>query len=128
MIIRKAIDLYGTDRDVKCPKGGFRSIRLLLSKDGMGFGMTRTIIPVTGEWQVWHYKNHLEACYCESGTALLMDPKTNDCFQIRAGMMYALDKHDRHLFKAITETVLICVFNPPLKGREIHQEDGSYGI
>jgi L-ectoine synthase len=40
--------------------------------------------------------------------------------------MYALDKHDKHFFKALEPVVLICVFNPPLAGNEVHQADGSY--
>ena len=41
-------------------------------------------------------------------------------------MTYVLDDYDPHYFEAHEKTVLICVFNPPLTGKEIHQEDGSY--
>ena len=37
-----------------------------------------------------------------------------------------LDKNDAHYFEAFEEVTLICVFNPPLTGKEVHQEDGSY--
>jgi L-ectoine synthase len=40
--------------------------------------------------------------------------------------MYALDKHDVHYVKALEDTVLISVFNPPVTGREVHDADGSY--
>jgi ParB-like chromosome segregation protein Spo0J len=39
-----------------------------------------------------------------------------------------LDKNDPHWFEAHQQTVLICVFNPPLSGQETHQEDGSYSL
>jgi len=48
--------------------------------------------------------------------------------EIKPGIMYALDKHDLHYFKTDSRVVLICVFNPPLKGKEVHQEDGSYAV
>lgn len=119
-------DLIGTDRDVKCPKGGFNSIRILLESDAMGFGLTQTTIP-KGDPQRWHYKNHLEACYCVSGEAELTNEHTGDVFIIKPGMTYALDNNDPHIFEALTnKVVLVCVFNPPLKGSEVHQADGSY--
>lgn len=118
-------DVAGTTREVKCPNGGFVSSRLLLESDRMGFTLTHTFIP-KGMPQTWHYKNHLEACYCVSGEAKLGNLETGETFNIGPGDMYALDKHDRHLFMALEDTVLICVFNPPLKGAEVHREDGSY--
>lgn len=127
MKIIDASALYDTDRHVECPKGGFRSIRLLLESDNMGFSVTQTTIPA-GEWQRWHYKNHLEACYCIAGMAKLKNEVTDEEYLIQPGIMYALDKNDPHLFKAMVKTRLICIFNPPLKGREIHNEDGSYDI
>ena len=120
-------DIAGTDRDVKCPRGGFTSVRFLLAKDGMGFSLHRTFVP-RGEAQIWHYKNHLEACYCVKGYAVLTNLETGDRHFITADMMYALDKHDLHSFQAIEDTVLISVFNPPVTGKEVHGEDHSYEV
>lgn len=114
-----------TSREVHCPKGGFVSYRFLLKKDKMGFGFHKTIIPV-GPPQFWHYKNHLEACYCESGEGIITNVKTKKRYLIKPGTMYVLDKHDKHIFQAIKEVTLLCVFNPPLKGMETHGKDGSY--
>lgn len=118
-------EISDSDREVQCPNGGFTSYRYLLERDGMGFTVTRTVIPPGGP-QRWHYKNHLEACYCVSGRGLLVNESTQEYWAIDPGTLYALDRHDPHLFMAIDETVLVCVFNPPLKGREVHREDGSY--
>lgn len=125
MKIIRVSDLKGTDREVKCPNGGFVSNRILLEKDGMGYSLTKTVIPPKGE-QHWHYKNHLESCYCVSGGGYIIDLATNEEHVIKPGTTYVLDKHDDHIFEAMLETVLICVFNPPLKGMETHREDGSY--
>lgn len=113
------------ERVVKCPKGGFVSNRILLESDNMGYSLTKTVIP-PGETQHWHYKDHLESCYCISGRAEIKDLATGQVHLIEPDVTYVLDKHDDHEFTAFEETTLICVFNPPLSGKEVHEADGSY--
>lgn len=113
------------DRIVKCPNGGFISNRVLLESDGMGYTMTKTVIPVT-RTQRWHYKSHLESCYCVSGLGELKSLVTGHVYLIEPDTTYILDQHEPHEFTTLEETTLICVFNPPLIGREVHGEDGSY--
>ncbi len=120
-----ANDLIGTERDVRCPRGGFTSLRLLLASDGMGFSLHKTIIP-KGPPQHWHYKHHLEACYCIAGKGILTELSTGTKHMIRPDIVYVLDHHDDHTFEALQDTVLISVFNPPVTGTEVHLEDGSY--
>jgi len=115
------------DRIVKCPNGGFTSNRILLESDNMGYGMTKTIIHA-GNPQTWHYKNHLESCYCISGIGELKNIETGEVHLIEPDTTYVLDNHDEHEFTALEEVTLICVFNPPLTGQEVHQEDGSYEL
>lgn len=114
-------------RVVNCPKGGFVSNRILLESDGMGYGLTKTVIP-TGRVNRWHYKKHLESCYCISGKGLLINEITKEYFSIYPDVTYVLDNNDPHTFEALEEVTLICVFNPPLTGQEVHQEDGSYAL
>ena len=126
----KVIDiasLIGTDRDVRCPKGGFRSLRPILAKDGMGFSLHITTIHV-GDVHRWHYTNHLEACYCISGCGELRNETTSEPYWIQPGVLYVLDKHDPHTFAAFDEVTLVSIFNPPVTGAEVHGEDGSYSI
>ena len=40
--------------------------------------------------------------------------------------MYALIGHDFFFVCATTEMRMICVFNPPVTGREVHGDDGAY--
>jgi L-ectoine synthase len=113
------------DRKVKFHAG--ISNRILLAQDGMGYSLTKTVIePSNRVFQ--HYKNHLEACYCVSGKALLTNAITGQYWAIAPDVTYVLDKNDPHYFEALEETVLICVFNPPLSGQEIHDKDGSYPL
>jgi L-ectoine synthase len=124
----KVVDSFNLpkERIVKCPNGGFISHRILLESDKMGYSLTRTVVPKNGK-QFWHYKNHLETCYCVSGLGILTNTLTNEIYYITSGKAYVLDLHDPHTFEAIDDEVeLICVFNPPLKGNEIHKKDGSY--
>lgn len=125
MKVINVADIKNTDREVKCPKGGFTSNRVLLESDNMGYTMTKTVIPPNGK-QFWHYKDHLESCYCIAGKGILTNEKTGEEFEIVPDVVYVLDHNDPHYFEAIEEVVLICVFNPPLRGQEVHGDDGSY--
>jgi len=113
------------DRVVECPNGGFTSNRIVLEEDGTGYAMTKTVVH-PGKAHRWHYAHHIESCYCVSGKGLLVNEATSELFAIGPDTTYVLDKHDPHTFEALEETVLICVFNPPLQGREVHDENGHY--
>lgn len=115
------------ERVVNCPNDGFVSHRLILHDDNMGYGMTKTVVPPNGR-QFWHYRNHLESCYCLSGKGVLTDIETGEEYIVEPDTTYVLDKHDPHYFEAIEETILLCVFNPPLHGNETHNEEGSYDL
>jgi L-ectoine synthase len=101
------------------------SYRSVLRADNMGFAMMKTVINKGGPYK-WYYKNHQEACYCVSGSGYLEDLITGEVSKISEGVTYLVDKHQPHLFTALTDVVLISVFNPPLKGNETHDESGSY--
>lgn len=103
------------------------SNRILLESDAMGYALTKTVIE-PGKRVFQHYKNHLESCYCVKGSATLTNARTNEEFRIEPDVTYVLDNHDPHWFEAHEETVLICVFNPPITGREVHDADGSYAL
>jgi len=100
-------------------------MRALLARDNMGFSLHKTIIP-RGLKHHWHYKHHLEACYCICGWGVLTNLKTGKQSMIREDMVYVLDEHDDHTFETLEDTVLISVFNPPCVGAETHGPDGSY--
>lgn len=121
MKIVRTEDLIDTERHAR--PTGCESIRLVVEDDSMGFGVNETRIPKGGPYH-WHYPHHLEACYCISGSALLR--KGKDKYFIIPGTIYLLDDHDDHTFEALEDTVLISIFNPPLNGNEVHDENGHY--
>lgn len=105
----------------------WESTRLLLAGDNMGFSFHITTIYAGTETHIW-YQNHLEAVYCIVGEGHVETCDDGKLHPITAGTIYILDKHDRHILRAATEMQLACVFNPALKGNEVHDKDGVYPL
>ena len=124
MIVTALKEILGTDRDVA--GSGWNSRRLLLASDGMGFSLTDTIIEKGAVLEL-EYTNHLEACYCIEGKGQIRASEVEIWHSLEPFTLYALDQHDRHVVRATDADLrLVCVFNPPLRGREVHRKDGSY--
>lgn len=123
MIVRDFNELKTTDKAVSDAR--WTSVRMLLAGDGMGFSFHITTLEAGSEHQ-FHYKNHFESVYCMSGKGSITDVATGETHEIRPGVMYALDQHDKHILRAEEELVMACCFNPPVTGDEVHQADGSY--
>ncbi len=124
MIVTALKEILGADRDVSGP--GWNSRRLLLASDGMGFSLTDTIIK-KGAMLELEYTHHLEACYCIEGKGRIRAADDKMWHLLEPFTLYALDQHDRHVVQATDADLrLVCVFTPPLSGRETHRKDGSY--
>lgn len=125
MIVRSLNDLQEMGRVVSAK--GWKSQRLLLQEDGMGFSMHDTIIEAGAVLEM-HYKNHLEAVYCVEGEGNVFSVDKGTNFPIQAGTIYALDQNDKHVLTAMKTMRMICVFNPPLVGPESHDDEGAYPL
>lgn len=123
MIVRKLRDIRKSDRNVE--SDGWESARLLLKDDGMGFSFHVTRMHAGAELHM-HYQNHLEAVLVLKGTGTIEDLGTGEIHQLAPGVMYALNANDRHIVRPETDVVTACVFNPPVTGREVHDESGAY--
>jgi L-ectoine synthase len=123
VIVRTLDDVVGSDRDVE--GDGWRSRRLLLRRDQLGFSLHDTTVAAGTELNL-QYKHHFEACYCLEGEAELVDLASGERHRIAPGTMYALDEHDRHTITVQRDLRLVCVFNPALTGAEVHDADGSF--
>ncbi|TCP63137.1 ectoine synthase [Rhodovulum bhavnagarense] len=123
MIVRDFNKLKDTNRAVSDAQ--WTSVRMLLADDGMGFSFHITTL-YAGSEHTFHYKHHFESVYCISGRGAITDLATGETFEIRPGVMYALDQHDKHTLRADEDLVMACCFNPPVTGNEVHREDGSY--
>ena len=125
MIVRRLAEARGSEREVRAAT--WVSRRLLLRDDGMGFSLHDTTILAGTETRMC-YRNHLEAVYCVGGKGSIEVVATGEVFPISDGTVYALDKHDEHVLRAETELRMVCVFNPPVTGREVHDETGAYPL
>lgn len=124
MIVRDVKDVIGTEREVRTDN--WMSRRVLLKSDGMGFSFHETTIFPGTETHI-HYKNHLEAVWCVEGDGEIETIADGKKYAIKPGIVYALNEHDEHYLRGGKEPMrLICVFNPPVSGTEVHDADGVY--
>jgi len=127
MIVRELGEILSTDREVEAPNHNWVSRRLLLKSDGMGFSMHDTIIRAGTETFIW-YKHHVEAVYCVEGEGEIEDLESGITHPIQNGTLYALDGHEKHNLRAFKDMRMICVFNPPITGNEVHTKEGYYPV
>jgi len=128
MLVRHIDDIKSSEHEVHAPNGNWTSRRMLLASDGMGFSFHETIIREGTETLIW-YKNHLEAVYCVEGEGEIETTVDGKVYAINPGTMYALNEHDRHYLRGGGQDMrLVCVFNPPVTGQEVHLPDGSYAL
>src|SRR3546814_19775803 len=87
----------------------------------MGFSFHITTIYQGAELPM-HYKNHLEAVYCISGEGSIENCASGEVHEIQPGVLYALDKHDRHILRGRTALVMARCFNPRSDERRVGKE------
>ncbi len=127
MIVRTTAEITGTERDVTSPDGAWRSKRIVLADDGVGFSFHETTI-APGTVNNFHYANHVEAVWLVEGEGTLTDLETGTVYELGPGSMYLLDGNERHRLEPRTRMRMLCVFNPPVTGREVHDENGVYPL
>jgi L-ectoine synthase len=129
MIVRTLNECRASERRVVAENGNWESVRMLLKGDNMGFSFHITTIFAGTETHI-HYQNHLESVFCMSGTGEVETIGDGKVYKIEPGTLYILDKNDEHLLRADkgADMVMACVFNPPIVGNEVHDENGVYPL
>lgn len=125
MIVRTTQEITGTERDVAGE--GWRSKRIVLGGDRVGFSFHETTIEA-GSTHVFHYLNHVEAVWLVEGEGSLHDLDNDVTYDLGPGSMYLLNGHEKHRVEARTQLRMLCVFNPPVTGQEVHDENGVYPL
>ncbi|HEX3592297.1 MAG TPA: ectoine synthase [Pseudonocardiaceae bacterium] len=125
MIVRSLLEIEDTERDVRTPN--WRSKRLVLAREQVGFSMHETVLDAGSVNDFW-YAHHIEAVFVVSGEGELLDKETGITYQLGPGSLYLLDGHEHHQLRPKTEMRTVCVFNPPVTGREVHDEHGVYPL
>ncbi len=126
MIVRDFNEITKNEPERVVSDAKWSSVRMLLADDGMGF-LPHHLLEAGSE-HTFHYKNHFESVYCMQGKGSITDLATGETHEIKPGVMYALNEHDKHVLRAEEELVMACCFNPPVTGKEVHQADGSYAL
>lgn len=126
MLVKNVQDVIGTDQEIVTDN--WISRRVLLASDKMGFSFHETIIKPGTETHI-HYQNHLEAVWCIEGDGEIETIADGKKYALGPGVVYALDQNDEHWLRGGKQPLrVICVFNPPLTGREVHDESGVYPL
>ncbi|MGH3435573.1 MAG: ectoine synthase [Sciscionella sp.] len=125
MIVRSLGDVEGTDDDIKTPN--WRSKRIILAREGVGFSVHETTLYAGTVNDFW-YANHIEAVFVTSGEGEITNTETGETFPLGPGTLYLLNDHDKHQVRPKTEIKCVCVFNPPVTGKEVHDENGVYPL
>ena len=123
MIIRDIRESATSERQVTTDS--WDSIRLLLKGDNVGFSFHITTM-YAGKRLEMHYRNHYESVFVLNGEGTIEDLDAGETHQLKPGVLYVLNKHDRHVVRPKTDIVTACVFNPPVTGQEVHDASGAY--
>ena len=125
MIVRTLDEIADTKRHVKTPN--WHSKRIVLAGDRVGFSLHETVLDAGTANDFW-YANHIEAVFIVEGEAELYDKDNDRTYQLGPGSMYLLDGHEHHILRPRTQLRTVCVFNPPVTGQEVHDENGVYPL
>ncbi len=124
MIVRTLAECEQSNRKIKTDT--WDSTRMLLKDDKMGFSFHITTIYANTETHI-HYQNHLETVYVMSGNGKVETISDGKVYDLKPGTVYLLNEHDEHyLYGGDEDMVVACVFDPPLSGKEVHDENGVY--
>ncbi|UOQ45037.1 ectoine synthase [Halobacillus salinarum] len=124
----KVVNLKDVQKSEQNVDGGnWVSRRLIVKDDNMGYSVHDTVIKAGTETHIW-YQNHLESVYCIEGEGEVVTLKDNKVWPIKKDTLYALNENDEHYLRAKTDMRMVCVFNPPIKGTEVHDENGVYPV
>ena len=125
MIVRTLDEITDTDADIKTEN--WRSKRIVLAKENVGFSVHETTLYAGTVNRFW-YANHIEAVFVVAGEGEITELDNGKTHQLAPGSLYLLNDHDKHEVRPRTEMRVVCVFNPPVTGREVHDENGVYPL
>ena len=125
MLVRSRDDVAAQGLAFSRADGASRIARFVTARDNLGFAISEVRFKQGREADLW-YKNHWEANLVLDGTFEVTERNTGDVHTLGPGALYCVGPNDPHHIKSVTDVRLISVFNPPLEGHEVHDEDGAY--
>jgi L-ectoine synthase len=125
VIVRTLEEITDTERDIKTEH--WRSKRIVLAGDGVGFSLHETVLEAGSINDFW-YAHHIEAVWVIEGEGELYDKDNDVTYELHPGSVYVLSGNEHHQLRPRTEMRTVCVFNPPVTGGEVHDENGVYPL
>ncbi|MGH3451369.1 MAG: ectoine synthase [Haloechinothrix sp.] len=125
MIVRTLDEITDSEADIKTPN--WRSKRIVLAREKVGFSVHETMLYAGTVNDFW-YAHHVEAVFVVEGEGEITNTDTGETFPLRPGTLYLLNEHDKHQVRPKTDIRTLCVFNPPVTGKEVHDENGVYPL
>ncbi len=125
MFVKTIEDVCQAGMERTVAGGAAVSARYLTVDDNLGFSFSAVRLQAGGKADLW-YKHHWEANLVLDGTLEVTDYATGDVHNMGPGGLYLVGPKDQHHVKALTDVHAVSVFDPPLTGKEVHDEDGSY--
>lgn len=108
-------EVVGTERDASGE--GWKSRRLILASEGRPYSVHETTVARGSQLQ-FCYRHHAETVYCIKGRATLTDVQSGQSHAIAPGSLYSVAIGDDHQINVEEECVFLCIFDPPLHGKE----------
>ena len=124
MFVKHLDELRAAGREKVVAGGSARTIRALLQEDALGFTVCDVNLDA-GQKNILWYKHHWEANYILGGRGEVVDLGTNASWVLEPGVMYMVGPDDRHSMRAHSDLHLVSIFNPALKGDEMHDAEGT---
>jgi L-ectoine synthase len=115
MIHRSSDQLAASPREAY--GDGWASRRFLLAEDGRPFSFHETTVRAGTELRI-DYRHHTESVYCVRGRASVEHLSSGRVFTIEPGTFYSVGVGEAHVLRIEEDTTFVCVFDPPLRGRE----------
>jgi L-ectoine synthase len=125
MFVKGADEMRRSGKWMIMANGQVRTLRMLTTADGIGFGFSDVHLAAGAEAVLW-YKHHWEANHILSGTGDVTDLGTGQTWKLEPSIAYNVGPADRHRVRAHTGMHLVSMFCPPLMGNEQHDQDGAF--
>ena len=125
MFVRTLDEVRAAGEEFTLLGGLLKTVRMLKAEDDLGFSLSDVRVEAGMDVELW-YKHHWEANLVLSGHLDVTDHATGEVHAIRAGDVYCVGPRDQHHVVSREDTHLLCIFNPPLRGHEAHDDAGSY--
>ncbi len=124
LTVKRLDELRAAGREMAVAGGSARSIRVLLQEDQLGFTLCDVRMDAGNRNELW-YKHHWEANIILEGRGTVSDLNTGESWPLKSGTIYIVGPDDRHSMEAVSDLHLISIFNPPLRGDEQHDKEGT---